>query len=408
MSQYRYSGLDAAGNSQAGVIDGDTITAAADKLRKQGVSITSLAENDVAVAEARGRSYDFLVMLSFVREPDIVMFFRMLASLLNSGVTIIGALAVLEKQTPNRRMRWMIGCMRRDVESGQPLSVAMAKFPRVFSEMVTSMVRSGEVGGIIEEMLERMASFMEERYEFRNQMISNMAYPLFVFCVTIMAVAFMAGFVIPRFLPFIQAQGGHLPWNTLLLKNMSELVSGHFQAGLYGISGAMLLVAIIYITPLGRRVIDTGRLYIPVIGTIFRYNVVVQFSRALSSLLGSGIPLVESLRVTKDTVSNVAAQRTVEDMIEDVLAGEPLSGSLEKATYLFPPMVGSMVKVGEETGSIEGALSQTAIIHEKMLRSRLKFLNAIVEPILILSVAGLVAFSAWAMLAGILSVYDAA
>lgn len=406
MPQYRYTALDNSGMNTAGLVNGDSITLAAETLRRQGLSITSLTEQDeVLVAGQESEGFKILLLFSRVSGGDVVLFFRQLGSLLSSGVSVVAALAVLERQTEKRRLKWMIARMRRDVEGGVPLSEAMAKFPRVFPQLVTSMVRAGEIGGIIEEILDRLAGFIEERIEFRTQMINSLAYPALIFTATLGVVAFMAGFVIPRFLPFIEAQGGKLPWNTQFLSDLSTAFTTHWRNGAMIGFGSIIVLAAIYTLPAGRYIIDAIKLRIPVVGTVFRFSAVTQFSRALSSLLTSGIPLVESMRVTRDTVANAFVRVKMDDMVDDVMSGETLSSTVEKFPSIFPPMVGSMVGIGEETGNLEAAMVQVADIHEKMLRSRLRIVNVMIEPIMTVTIACLIGFVAWSLVSGILAVY---
>jgi len=403
MAQYKYTAIDPSGKSVSGALAAGDISEAGAALRKRGLAITLLGERESAEGNEPGM--DLLTMLGRVGKSDVVLLFRQLASLLASGVTVVAALQVLEKQAEKRRLRYVLSNLRKGVEAGNPLSDAMAGFPRQFPIMITSIIRAGEMSGLLDDALDRIATQLEESAAFRTQVITGFIYPAVVMTATLAVSAFLVGYVIPRVVPFLKAGGARLPWNTKLLLDVSDFLQGNFAYIGYGVLGAVTLIFLFRRTDIGRYNVDLYKMRIPLIGPIFRLSAVVQFARTVGTLLASGIPVLESLKAARETVNNAAVRHTIDGMVARVTAGESLSVPIENATGVFPPMLAAVVRVGEETGNMDRALTLAADIHQKMLQTRIKRMNSIIEPALTVILAGLVAFVAWSLIAGMMSMY---
>lgn len=405
---FEYTTIDAAGNEVKETIEADDQSAAEAELRARKKIILSLKEDSMAV-EGESETYElsYLDYLSFVSIGDIAIFFRQLSSLLNSGVTLVNSLYVLEEQEKKIRLKKMIGRMRLDIQGGSTFLAALERYPNVFDSRVCGMLAAGEASGTMGVMLDRIATHLEEDAGFRNQVITGAIYPAIVIIVVVVVIAFLVAFVIPRITPLLTLKAQKLPWNTQLIIDVSNWFTvywRHFFAAI-GITGSLLFISYRSIASL-RYWVDRLKLKMPVVGPVFYYSVVVQFTRNLSTLIGSGVSVMESIRIVRDIISNTAAKKVLETMETHILRGENLSSPIKAADYIFPPMVASMVAVGEETGSVDVSLGIAADIHEKILQTYIQRMTAMIEPVLIVFLGCIVGFVALALISGILTMYQ--
>ena len=405
---FEYSTIDAAGNEVKETIEAEDQSAAEAELRARKKIILSLKEASLAI-EGEAATYELscLDYLSFVSIGDIAIFFRQLSSLLNSGVTLVNSLYVLEEQEKKIRLKKMIGRMRLDIQGGSSFLTALERYPKTFDSRVCGMLAAGEASGTMGVMLDRIATHLEEDAGFRNQVISGAIYPAIVIIVVVVVIAFLVAFVIPRITPLLTLKAQKLPWNTQLIIDVSNWFTvywRHFFAAI-GITGSLLFVSYRSIASM-RYWADRLKLKMPIVGPVFYYSVVVQFTRNLSTLIGSGVSVMESIRIVRDIISNTAAKKVLETMETHILRGENLSSPIKAADYIFPPMVASMVAVGEETGTVDVSLGIAADIHEKILKTYIQRMTAMIEPILIIFLGGIVGFVALALISGILTMYQ--
>lgn len=407
MPLFEYTTVDAAGNELRELIDAEDERSAAAELRAQKKLVLAIRKAPLA-SEGEGVQYENSLLdgFSLIGVAELALFFRQLSSLLNSGVTLVNALYVLEEQEKKRRMRKMIGRIRLDIQGGTSLVDALNRFSKVFDERVRGMVSAGEASGTLGTMLERIADHLEEDSSFRNQMITGAIYPAIVIIVVIVVVAFLVGFVIPRITPLLKLKAQKLPLNTQVVIDVSNWFKVYWLHLLSGTAAALALMFLSY-RWFGelRYWVDRLKTKVPIVGPVFYYSVVVQFTRNLSTLIASGVSILESLRIVRGIIRNTAAKRVLETMETHILRGENLSAPIKAAHYLFPPMVASMVAVGEETGSVDASLAIAADIHEKMLKTYIQRMTAMVEPILIVFLGGIVGFVAFALISGILTMY---
>jgi len=399
MPLYTYKWLTSDGTENTEVFEAASLDAAAEQLRARRVMVLSISE---VVPERPGGGR--MAAFGYVGSGDIVVLFRQLAVLIKAGVTVVGALQVLEEQCAKRRLRSILGTVRLDVETGRSFADALRRYPGVFSSVVVGMIEAGEVGGILDVVLERIATMLEKRAAFRSRLFTSLTYPAILFIAGGGALVFLATKVIPNLEPFIRARTGKLEWNTELLFNGSRWLSthlGHLLVVSLALAGVILIFSR---SNVGRLQVDRLRLSLPVIGSIFLYSSMVQFSRNLASLVSSGVPLLLALRTVRGTIGNEAVARVVDEMHDRVIEGHSLSEPLRKSR-LFPPMVAGMVAVGEETGGIDHSLELVSDIFEQLLDTRIKRVNVMIEPLMTIVAAVVVGFVGWSLLGGILSTY---
>ena len=409
MPVYQYIAINRQGQNISGTGEFTGREAAAAALRNDGLLVTEITESRDHGPAGGKYSKSPLDYISIITSADIVMFFRQLASLITAGVTLSNALLLLERQTAKRRFKKIIRRVREDIEGGASFRDALGKHPRVFAKLVLGMVQAGESSGALDVVLQRIASYLEDRADFRTQVISSFMYPSIVLVVSVVVVIFLVGFVIPKFVPIIMGFGGELPWNTQFLIDLTEWFGdyGWYLGGAVGAGIAGFVLSYLYVPPV-TYLVDRYKLKIPVIGSIFRYSMVVQFARNLSTLIRSGVNLTECLEIVRQTVGNSAAKRVIKTMERRILRGEALSGPIRSADKIFPVMVADMVAVGEEIGNIDSTLDVAGDIHEKMLQTKVKRMNALIEPLMMIVLGGIVGFVAWALISGVLAMYGKA
>ena len=407
MPLFRYTIINDRGKETEMTGEFSGLPEAAATLRNQGKLVLSMEEAGAEKAGVKDPlQLSFLDYFSSVRKNDIVLFFRQLATLIVAGITLSNALIVLEKQAAKRRLSKIIGTIRRDIEGGSTFQKALMRYPRIFDSLVIGMVNAGEIGGMLDVLLDRIATYLEDRAAFRTQVVSSFIYPAIVIVMSVLVISFLVGFVIPKFIPIIKGMGGTLPWNTQFIIDLTDwfkIYGKHLFAGL-GIFVAILVLSYKYIE-IVRYWVDRLKLKIPIFGCIFSYSMVVQFSENLSILIRSGINLAECLLIVRDAVGNHAAKAVITTMERVILRGESLSRPLRDANSIFPLMVADMVAVGEETGNMDTTLELSAGIYKKMLTTYVKRMNSMIEPVLIIVLGGIVGFVAWALIAGVLAMY---
>ncbi len=405
MPSFFYTALDPRGKTVKGTISGATITEAARTLRSWGLSITALEEAGDPDEGASAPSPDLLTSLSFVTQADVVLLLKQMAAMLRSGISLVPTLSLLERQTSRRKLKFILARLRSEVETGKPLSEAMALFPRTFPSLLISMVKVGETTGLLETSLERVAALWEEKLGLFRRILSTLIYPALVFAAALGAVAFLVGYVVPKLTPFVKSMGGKLTWNVEILLAAGAsfpVLAPKIFAGVALVAG---LFGLLHYLPGPRYYLDLAKLRLPLIGSVFTSALVVHFARTFSLLLESGVPVLDSLRITEESASNYAAKKVLREMAERVLEGENLSAPLLNATRVFPPVVGTSVRVGEETGGVDTSLAMVARMYQELLEVRLKQLVNLIEPALIIFLGGIVAFVASAMICAIISSY---
>ncbi|HEC99269.1 MAG TPA: type II secretion system F family protein [Proteobacteria bacterium] len=406
MPIYKYTAIDADGKKVKATVAAADKAGAASQVTAKGHSLIEINESFEGKVEGfEAGAGDFLTMISRVRTKDVVLFFRMLSSLISSNVTITEALDILHGQTENRKLKKILSEVKAKIEGGIPLSDAFVGYPKVFPEMVVNMVRAGELGGILDVVLERISDYLESKAALRSKMILSFIYPSVVLVVTVGVVIFLVVFVIPRFASLLG--GGKLPWNTQFLLDTADFLTAHAIPIIMTVVGFIATIITLMVVPESRFYVDRYRVLIPVIGPVFRYGVIVQFAKTFSALLESGIPLIEALRATSGTISNLAVKKVIEGMISKVLAGEPLSAAVI-GEGTFTPMVGAMAKIGEHSGLLDKAMVTVADLHEKGLANKIARMRAMIEPVLIIVLGSIVGFVAWGLIAGMLSMYGKA
>ncbi len=385
MSTYSYTAKPSAGAQTRGKIQGDSKAAVAAELRRRGLTVLS-------VEEQKGLPDLSELMEGFTRIKlhDKVIFSRQFATMIKAGLALLRALYILEAQTENPRFRKILSEVRQDVEAGSPLSDALERHPVAFDRLYVSMVRAGEVGGVLDVTLERLATQLEKDDSLRRSVKSAMTYPIMIGVFAILVLFALIIFVIPVFGAMYNDLGGQLPLLTRIMVSLSDFLRSFwfvvFPAMFLAIYGLKRLKA----TKTGRETWDKTKLRLPMkLGPIVQKIAVARFSRTLATLVSSGVPILQAIEITGRTSGNTVIEHAMEGVKENIKSGDSIARPLEKVS-VFPPMVTQMIAIGEETGALDTMLHKIADFYEDEVDSAIKSLTSILEPIMMIFIGGIV------------------
>jgi type IV pilus assembly protein PilC len=349
-------------------------------LRREQVTLTSVKEKgrEISLPKIGGKKK--------VKSKDLAIFTRQFSVMIDAGLPLVQCLDILAQQQQNKYFQQTLLQVRQDVEEGSTLAGAMARHPKVFDQLYSNMVEAGETGGILDLILQRLSTFIEKLVKLKKDVMSAMIYPSAVILMAIAAIAVIMVVVIPQFQTIfvgLLGPGEELPMPTQIVVNVSDFLAGWGGLGiLVGIVAAVVLIRTYYKTPGGRMKIDGLMLKIPVLGGILRKIAVARFSRTLSTLLSSGVPILQSLDITARTAGNVVIEQAILKVRAGVERGENFVDPLQ-ATEVFPHMVSQMVGIGEQTGALDAMLSKIADFYEQEVDSAIANLLTMIEPLLI-------------------------
>lgn len=377
MSTYAYRVRDKSGRLIEGNLEAQSEHLVVAKLREMGympLSVTAKAPSRLSMELRIGRER--------VALKDVAVFSRQLATMISSGLTILRALAILVEQTESRALAKVTGEMKLDIERGLSLSQAVARHPKVFPEVYLAMVRAGESGGTLDDVMARLATTLEKQIELHGKVKSAMTYPIAVAGIVVLIVSAMLLFVVPMFESMYADLGGTLPLPTQVLIAGSQILTRSWWLILLLIIGGTIGFRRWIATPPGRLTFDRFKLKLPVFGVLIRKSCIARFARTLASLVRSGVPIMESLDIVGGTAGNAVLAQAVERARERVRLGESVSESLTGAADVFPPMVVQMIAVGEETGSIDNMLDKVADFYDSEVEATVNALTSLIEPML--------------------------
>ena len=375
MPTFAYVVKDSAGRKRNGMLEAASRQALIEQLWKQ----------DCVVLEIREREHR--AALSGLGQPKVpiqqlVIFSRQLATMVSAGIPIIGALDVLASQIEHRTLRQVIRRIGTEVEGGMSLSECLAKSPRIFSEFVVSMVKAGEFSGRLDEILDRVASYLEKTDVLRRKVQSSLSYPLVVSCLAGAITAFLVIVIVPKFKDIFTALGGQLPLPTLILMSVSEFLARYLLVEGFLLVAGLIGCRVYLNTKAGRWWCDRWKLRMPILGTLFRKVAIARFARTLSTLVRSGVPILTALEIVAKTAGNKVVEQAVLDARTSIREGEPIADPLTQSK-VFPPMVTRMVSVGEQTGQLEQMLSKVADFYESEVDTAVDGLTSLIEPLII-------------------------
>ena len=323
-----------------------------------------------------------LSFLDKVTTKDLAIFCRQFYTMLDAGVSIVNALDILSTELPNKKLKEILREIDEDVKKGELLSVSMAKHKKYFPKLLIKMIESGEVSGNMDEMMLRMANHFEKENKINNKVKSAMTYPAVLSVVAIVAVMFIMTFVMPTFIGMFEGEGIELPTITKLTIGISKFLSSNVFLIMITIIILVILFNFYKKTDSGSKQVSKLKLSLPIIGELNKKIIVSRFTRTLSTLLSSGVSLVHALPTVAGVLENKVAEASIIKMREDIVRGEALSKSV-KEEDIFPNMLASMIKIGEESGSLDDILNKTADFYDEEVEQTIQTTTALIEPLLI-------------------------
>src|SRR3954454_2638611 len=399
MSTYVFKAMDLTGAKATGEVDAESKQIVSEQLKSRGLIVLDISSKH-ASREINIELFDR------VSATDLAVMTRQLATMVQSGMTILRALYVLEAQTESKKLNAAITSVRKDVEAGLPLSDALERHPKIFDPLFVSMTRAGETGGMLDEALIRVADQLEKADSLRRQVKSAMTYPAVVLTFAGGVLLALVTFLVPVFIGVFKQFGGDLPAITKLTVAMSKAITGYWWL-LIGVTfGLVWAFRKWKSSTWGRPQWDRFRLRVPMkIGDIVQKVALARWSRTLSALVSAGVPLLQALDITGKTAGNHVVEQAMAGVIESVKSGGTIADPL-KESPVFPAMVSHMVSVGEETGSLDTMLSKIADFYEDQVDAAVKSLTSILEPVMIILVGGIVGFIVISMYLPLFKVYD--
>ncbi|MGA8806146.1 MAG: type II secretion system F family protein [Solirubrobacterales bacterium] len=408
MSTFAFRAVDVAGVPSRGEVDAESKAQVSEQLRERGLIVLDVSEKSEAL-----RLESFLDRFRGIKTRDLSVFARQFSTLVASGMPMLRSLYTLEDQTEDERLKDAIAGVRNDVEAGSSLADAMERRPQIFDTLFRAMVRSGESSGRLDDALERVAFQLEKMDALKRQIRSAMMYPAFIFTAAILIMLAVVIFIVPVFADAFKeavadqpGESADLPTMTQITIGISNFVKDFWFIWVPGTIGGFIAFFQWKKTDTGRAQWDRLKLKLPFhIGDIVRKVAVARWSRTFAGAVGSGVPLLQSIKLVGQTSGNAVVEQSMDDVYASVKAGGTLAHPIEESEA-FPPMVGHMMSVGEETGQLEQMLTKVADFYEAEVDSKVKALTSLLEPIMIVAVGGMVGFIVISMYLPLFSLYD--
>ena len=373
MPVFSYRGRGASGLT-TGEVEAPDRMAAVGELRNRAILVTKIEEKvgGKTVVKLGGK----------VNDREMAIFTRQFSTMIDAGLPLVQCLNILAEQSESKTLRAVTANVARQVEAGSTLAESLRRHPRTFDDLFTNLVQVGEAGGILDVVLQRLSVYIEKAAALKRKVKAAMVYPSTIIGVAFLIVIFMLTFVIPTFATMFKNLGADLPLPTQIVLWMSDFVRGYIIFIILGVMGAVYLLRRYYKTENGKSTIDALLLKLPVFGTLIRKVAVARFTRTFGTLVSSGVPILEGLRITARTAGNKVVERAVMQCRAAVTAGKTLAEPL-KSSGVFPPMVTQMIAVGEQTGALDAMLNKIADFYDDEVDTAVGALTALLEPLMI-------------------------
>lgn len=406
MAVYHYKGVSASGRNVKGSRDADSQRALKDWLKTQSIYPTEIWEGDKKAESVGATEVDFKRMFAGrVSLGDIAIFTRLLATLLKAGIPLIGALSALVEQTEKEDLRKALDDIRKKVREGTAFYVALKDHPKIFDDLYVNMVRAGESSGSLDTVLSRLTEFLDAQIALRGKIVAAFVYPIIMILLGSAIVIFLMTFVVPKVTKLFENQDKALPFITEALIWVSQLLGNWWfilaPLALFLFFGLRYWVR----TDVGKTIWDKYILRVPIFGSLVRMIAIARFSRTLSTLLASGVPLLTAMDIVKDILGNNTLIEVIEQARVNIREGESIAGPLKRSGQ-FPPIVTHMISVGEKAGQLEEMLDNVSESYNQQVDIRVQSMTALLEPLLIVAMGGAVAFIVFAIMLPILQLNE--
>ena len=390
MPVYEYKAFNAAGQSKTGICDADTPRDARAQLRREDFHVVSLRQ--IEQEDKDGQRFSLGGFLKTRKKTgELAMVTRQFSVLLQSGIPMNEALRALTEQIQNKGMETIFRDLREKISGGSSLAEAMGHHPVAFDDLYVNMVKAGEAAGNVDVVLKRLAEYLLKQNRLRNKVGAALMYPMVMVGVGVIVVSILMVFVVPKIVNLVKARGEGLPLATEIMIGISKFLQDYWYLLILGGIGLSALFGAYRRTEKGRYNVDRIMLRMPIFGDLFRKQAVSRFATTFSTLLKSGVPVLECLLIVKNVVNNAVIARVLDDVHNRIMEGADISTPLKKSN-IFPPAVGYMVAVGEQSGRLEEILDKLSETYDEEIDIAVQKMTSVLEPILILAMAGVVAF----------------
>ena len=405
MAKFQYEALDTkTGKSEKGELPANNQAEALARLQEMGLAPTKVEEAKAEPKKGKGKTKKKagkkgkkgamameINIGAAVNDKTLTIFTRQLAQLTSAGLPLLSGLTVLARQEKNQTLKRVLGELAEVIEGGGTFSEGLAQHPKVFNKLFVSMVKAGELGGVLEVVLDRLAQFMEKAMRIKGKVKAAMFYPIAVLVVAVVIMAILLIFVIPKFKDVFGDLTGEdgLPEFTEIVLSISDTVKNNAFGTFTAIFAFFLTLSMLAKTKYGRFVLDKLALFFPIVGPVVEKVAIARFARTLGTLINSGVPILQALNIVKDTSGNTVVAQAVQDVHDSVKEGETIVAPLE-ASRVFPPMVISMVDVGEKTGDMPQMLEKIADTYDEEVDRAVESMTSLIEPVMIVFLAVIV------------------
>jgi type IV pilus assembly protein PilC len=407
---FKYSAQTIKGRKFGGQIEAVDVNDAKAQLRKKQLvplKIVLIGDKVSIIKKVKPPGFFESLGAPKVKSKDLQIFTRQFSTLINAGIPVVEALGVLTQGSTQNDLRGMLIKAKTSIEGGKSLGDALAQHPGAFDNFFCNMVRAGEASGALDIILGRMSTYLEKTEKMKNQIKSAMMYPVMILAVASIVIVLILIYIIPKFQEMYKSSGGDLPWLTQQVVNLSEWLQKDWWMVLGGVIGLYFGAKSYYETPAGKIAVDEILMKMPLFGDVFTKSGVARFSRTMSTLLSSGVPLLEAIEVGARTVGNSVIENNLLKCRESVAIGKGFSGPLNKIA-IFPKMVAQMIEIGEQTGSLDSMLGKIADFYEDEVDNAVKGMMTLIEPLLLVFIGGIIAVLVLAMYLPIFGMADAA
>jgi general secretion pathway protein F len=391
MPVYEYTALDTTGKKQKGVLDADSMAAARQKIRQSGKYPVDIRETVPKARQSKKGSFLSLQSGSRIKQQEIHVATRQLATLLGAGIPLVPAFNGLIEQTTNKSLQTILTQIKDSVNEGNSLTSALAEHPRLFSRIYVNMVRAGEASGSLDVVLERLAEFGERHQALRSRITAALIYPIFMALVGTGVLFMLVTFIVPSITKVFSDRNQVLPLPTIILIKISGFLQVYWWLVLLLFIGLIVGLRMFIQRPKGRYLWDKMKLTLPVLSDLNIKIAAAGMGRTLASLLQSGVPLITSLQIVKNILNNVLLAEVMDQATEELEKGKSLSGFLRGNPY-FTPMLVQMIAVGEQSGALEKMLEKAADSYEKEVEAKIMAMTSMIEPVMILGMGLVVSF----------------
>ncbi len=410
MPVFTFEAIDKSGKKVLDKVEADNLNNAIVKIRELSFFPVQVHELDGKSALGKGLKKSSLLSslstrefsFSHVSQKQLALFTRQFATLNTSGVPVLRSINILRDQQKPGYFRNVLSDVSKDVESGLSLSDALSKYPKVFSSLYINMIKSGEMGGVLEVVLIRLADFSERTQRLSSRIRAALMYPIFVVLITALILTSLVTFVVPKFMSIFSELGVDMPTPTLILLSVSNLLKHRWYLIIFALIAIVLIYKKLQKSPVIRLKTDSIKLRLPLFGTLLRKVVVARFARTFGTLIRSGVPILHALDIAKDISGNLVFSNAISKIHDSIREGDTISEPLAKSS-IFPPVVVNMIDVGEETGKLDSMLLKVADTYGDDVEATITGLTAILEPFLIVMVSIIVGFIIISMLLPLLS-----